>query len=233
MDAFTRGLWNIYETVHREGVSQKLQLGIHRSDYMFDVGDAGQDGDPSAFRLTQIEINTIASAFGALSTRLFATHQRILRRFNETLLDGKRFQGEAVPRNQVSENLARGMIYAVDQYRRARETSKSKSSSRLAILFLDTEVTRNIFDQRQLEFAINDQSEDIVVLRKTLREAELNAKLDEKTRILTVDGFEIALAYFRVGYSPDHYPSGESQEIKTRGYSLLFRLKMIVLAFRL
>ena len=84
MDPFLQRLWHIYQLVHKEGVAQKLQLGIHRSDYMIDVGDKvdASAKDPSSFRLTQIEINTIASAFGGLSTRLQRTHQRILNRVN-------------------------------------------------------------------------------------------------------------------------------------------------------
>ena len=233
MDEFTRRLWQIYETVHTEGVAQDLQLGIHRSDYMFDVGNAvnGQLGDPSEFRLIQIEINTIASAFGCLSTRLYNTHRRILRRLDDTIgggVDdgsGSGFDNrDAVPQNHVSENLAKAMLLAVEHYRQSRAARIKKTTTaatdvdgcvcskkkKLAILFLDTEVVRNVFDSRLLERAIDDQlgGDQVVVIRKTLKQVETEAHLDEETKLLTVNGFEVALAYFRVGYSPDNYPSG-------------------------
>ena len=191
----------------REGAAQALQLGIHRSDYMFDVGHAGQDGDPSAFRLTQIEINTIAAAFGALSSRLYGTHRRILRRFLETVPEARRhFHVDAVPRNPVADHLAGGMLLAVDEYRRRRRID---STTKLAIVFVDTEVRRNVFDQRLVEYAVYDQNEAVVVLRKTLCQAETDGSLDETSKILMMDDFEVALVYYRSGYSPDQYPSGE------------------------
>ena len=41
------------------------------------------------------------------------------------------------------------------------------------------------------------------VLRKTLTEVAERGSLDEKTRKLFVEGIEVAMVYFRCGYSPD------------------------------
>ena len=80
-------------------------------------------------------------------------------------------------------------------------------------------------DQRLLEFAIADEEKfysladsKVVVLEKRLNEIELNGRLDEKTKILTIDGFEIAVAYFRTGYSPDQYPTGKSDYLRFPSY---------------
>ena len=72
-------------------------------------------------------------------------------------------------------------------------------------------MARNIFDTRLLELAIGDQDggDQIVVVRKTLKQIETEAHLNEDTKVLNIDGFKVALAYFRIGYSPDHYPSGQ------------------------
>ena len=45
------------------------------------------------------------------------------------------------------------------------------------------------------------------VLRKTLTEVFEQGSLEETTRKLFVDGVEVAMVYFRCGYSPDQYPT--------------------------
>ena len=74
---------------------------------------------------------------------------------------------------------------------------------RAAILFIIEDVTYNICDQKFHEFEIRRQNPDVFVLRKTLTEVTERGSLDEKTRKLFVEGIEVAMVYFRCGYSPD------------------------------
>jgi len=69
------------------------------------------------------------------------------------------------------------------------------------------DVTYNICDQKFHEFEIRQQNPDVFVLRKTLTEVAERGSLDEKTRKLFVEGIEVAMVYFRCGYSPDQYPT--------------------------
>ena len=209
VDPFVGRLWEIYRFVRAEGVAQKLQLGIHRSDYMVDIvgeGDAEDGGISAGYRLTQIEMNTIASAFGCLSTRLFPVHRQIVRRVNDAVAAAE-FPVDAVPENDVTGNLARGLLLAVDAYIEDRDESASVKELKPAILFVCEEVWRTVLDQRLLEYAIYERRKGLVVLRKTLLEVELRGRLDEVTKILTIDGYEVCLAYFRIGYAPTQYPS--------------------------
>jgi hypothetical protein len=59
---------NIYRQVlATDGPKQNCVLGLHRSDYMqHEVA-----GDPRV--LLQVELNTIASSFGSLSSKVFHT----------------------------------------------------------------------------------------------------------------------------------------------------------------
>jgi glutathione synthase len=68
-DPFTGRLLDIYDTVNKEGIKQHVSLGLLRSDYMLHV----QDNDPRSF--LQVEINTIASSFGSLSTKISEMHR--------------------------------------------------------------------------------------------------------------------------------------------------------------
>ena len=122
---------------------------------------------------------------------------------------------EAVPKNPVTTNLAKGLNFAVDHYLQDRKLIASAPKVNvLAILFVLEYGARNKLDMRLLEYAVDDQRRQsaavgvrVVVLGKTLREVE-EGILDEKTRVLTIDGFEVSVVYFRTGYSPDQYPTG-------------------------
>jgi glutathione synthase len=52
---------------------QPVRLGLHRSDYMIDDGASKQ--------LLQVEMNTIASSFGCVSSRATRLHRHLLSRF--------------------------------------------------------------------------------------------------------------------------------------------------------
>jgi glutathione synthase len=66
-DDFTGRLLQIYDSLPRKTVMESINLGIHRSDYMLQQED-GPDGVVS--KVLQVEINTIASSFGCLSSKV-------------------------------------------------------------------------------------------------------------------------------------------------------------------
>lgn len=88
VDEFTARLFKIYDTVTKEGLAQvykntifvtsvitlllrlqKISLGLIRSDYLLDSSDK---------KAKQVEINMIASSFGALTTHLPEWHKLFL-----------------------------------------------------------------------------------------------------------------------------------------------------------
>ena len=71
-------------------------------------------------------------------------------------------------------------------------------------MFIVEDVTYNICDQKFHEFEIRKQNPDLYVVRKTLTEVAKQGKLDDEKRLI-VDGQEVAVVYFRCGYSPDQY----------------------------
>jgi glutathione synthase len=70
-DEFTKKLLDIYKQCKREGLRQKLEMGIFRSDYMI---NAELDSESNLItKLQQIEINAISASFshlGALAVQL-------------------------------------------------------------------------------------------------------------------------------------------------------------------
>lgn len=180
-DEFTRHLLDIYDTIQKEGVSQPLSLGILRSDYMLDQSN----GEITGIKL--IENNTFASSLGGVAPKLRDLHMYVLK--TNGICD---FQSK-LPCNNSTFEIVRGMISAWEAY--------GKKDS--VILFVIEDRGFNICDQRALEFAINDMRSDIQVVRCQFDCLHKSVSLKQQT--LFIGSKEVALVYYRYGYSPDHY----------------------------
>jgi len=112
VDDFTRNLFHIYETVHKEGAAQKLSLGILRSDLMLDT--CCPTKRMKTFKphccWKQIEINTIASGFGWLGPVSTQLHNFVLQKLGYTA------ELKNLPKNDALQILCSSMIKAWDLY---------------------------------------------------------------------------------------------------------------------
>ncbi|XP_072099857.1 glutathione synthetase isoform X1 [Mobula birostris] len=183
-DEFTARLFDIYNQVLQEGITQPITLGINRSDYMFDK-QRGQ-----AVTLKQIEINTIAASFAGLADKVPEVHRHVMNVW------GKPQEAAKIQSNEAAKGICKGIAKAWQLY----------GSSEAVVLFLVERVPMNIFDQRCLEMELWNRN--IRVIRRQLMEIYERGSLDEEKR-LHIDGYEVAIAYFRTGYSPDDYHSEE------------------------
>ncbi len=185
-DPFTGHLFDTYGAARDKGPGQPLALGLFRSDYLL---QAGTQGDPA---LRQVELNAIASAFGALGSRVTRMHRYLSERFAVV-------PQASLPLNLAEQGLADAMAAAWRQYDQA-DTS---------ILFVVQPGERNVFDQRYLEHRLWN-GHGIRVLRRSLAQIQSSSSLDSHTGALLLEHTEIALVYFRAGYTPDDYP-GEAE----------------------
>ncbi|CAB4055176.1 GSS [Lepeophtheirus salmonis] len=184
-DEFTKKLFDIYDCVRNEGITQGVVLGILRSDYMSCLS--------SNLAAKQIEINTIASSFGAVSSHLKDLHKYVLTEL------GRYDLVKNLPKNTTLENIASSMIQAWKVY----------GSSMSVILFIVEDITYNICDQRLLQFKIQELAPEIKIIRKTLTQVFNEGKLGSSKKELFFQDQEVALVYFRCGYSPCQYPSDD------------------------
>lgn len=186
-DDFTKRLLDAHFTVEKIGFAQELSLGLFRSDYMaHDIG--------KGYEMRQVEVNTISSGFCGLGPRVTLLHQSVLRQAglnHATVL-------QCCPPNDADLKMATGMIKAWDAY----------SKPGAVILFAVEDRTINIGDQRILEYALNSLRPDIRVIRKNFPQLVDSAQLGSNNELM-IDSKEVAVVYFRYGYSPDHYPSEE------------------------
>ncbi|XP_075702846.1 glutathione synthetase isoform X2 [Rhinoderma darwinii] len=180
VDDFIEQLFRIYRHMLNEGLAQTVFLGINRSDYMF---DCRADGTTA---LKQIEINTIAASFGGLSSQTPVIHQHVLKAL------GKPEEACKILSNNPSLGISRGIAKAWELY----------GSEKAVVMFLVENVQRNIFDHRYIENEL--WSSNIKVIRRRLTDVYERGSLDED-KCLRVDGYEVAVAYFRTGYMPQDY----------------------------
>ncbi|KAI9146466.1 eukaryotic glutathione synthase [Paraphysoderma sedebokerense] len=114
VDDFTGRLYEIYKVKRSKGKSQNIELGIHRSDYLLHFP---KGSDPI---IQQVELNTIASSFAALSFLTGDLHKYLLnktdyynRRDDPATFD---ITPESLVNNPTVAGIAKGIAKAHELY---------------------------------------------------------------------------------------------------------------------
>ncbi|XP_063542264.1 glutathione synthetase-like isoform X3 [Cydia strobilella] len=174
-----------------QGDSETLSLGLFRSDYLMQ--------QPDDNKIKQVEFNTIASSFGAISSNLPAMNRYILRQL------GCGHLIKNMPENKALSGLCSGIIEAYDLFGVPGSVA----------LFVVEEVSYNICDQRFHEFEISERRPDIIIYRKTLNEIFEETALNDKKQLM-LDDKVVAVVYYRSGYEPAQYPSQKEWDARLR-----------------
>lgn len=193
---FTGKLFDIHLKVKKaSGPQQPLSAGLFRSDYI--VSDKDQ--------IKQVEFNTVSVSFGALSSRVSELHDYLI----SNGVYGIEYPLQSVPVSPALKELANSLAQVHNEY---IKTSLSDESSPASILMIVQPNERNIFDQRLLEYELN-QTHSIFTHRVTLTEAQQKTCLIEENRLIhQQSGDEISVIYYRSGYSPGDYFSEKEWE---------------------
>ncbi|OTF69588.1 glutathione synthetase-like protein, partial [Euroglyphus maynei] len=181
-DEFVAKLFNIYETVTKEGYAASHQLGIFRSDYMIDEHQ----------NLKQVEVNTISSGLCAMTQQVTKLHRYTLK-YYQGLDDDQIDRHIAV--NKSLEHTAQSLIDAHLIY--------SSNASSSAILFVVQEQEANVMDQKMIEWKMKPFVQSF---RRSFRELDNgNISLGPNKQLLLTVGNEmkqeISVVYFRAAYS--------------------------------
>lgn len=120
-------------------------------------------------------------------------------------------KGFNAPENNSTRGLASGVLAAFEGYKISTSPLQD-----LCVIFLVQDPERNIFDQRHLEYAIQDQS--VPVFRLPFTEILSRTSIAEtpKRQLLyhlpsnPNKIFEAAVVYFRAGYGPSDYPDEQA-----------------------
>ncbi|EIE76026.1 glutathione synthetase [Rhizopus delemar RA 99-880] len=200
LDEFTNQLYQIYLTVKKEGIAQPASLGLHRNDYLLHVQS---DADASTARIQQVEFNTISASFGSLSVRTSELHRFLLSTLKG--YGGNQIGIDQLPENDAIQSFADGLAHAWKLY--------GNPSARIAMIIQPGE--RNVFDQRWIEYTLQERH-GISLMRLSLEDIYSRAKLSPDNKGLIIDGYEVAVTYFRAGYGPEDYPTEKAKRYVTK-----------------
>jgi len=163
--------------------------------------------------LKQVEFNTIASSFGGLSSQVSKLHHHLLSIDAYPSSAATLIKAEALRQSKSASSLAKGLAVAHKAY------GSSKTGRPLCVLFVVQDPERNVFDQRHLEYALLEENGVRgfrLPFQETLKHTQLN-----QDRVLIYNppnspatSYEVTTVYFRVGYSPDHYPKDEDWDAR-------------------
>jgi glutathione synthase len=186
-DPFVSKLLDIYKTVNDEGIRQKVYLGINRSDYMLH----NKEGDSR--KLLQVEINTIASSFGSLSTKISDMYR---------IFDTKTYKN--IPKNPALHRISDALVTAASLYN--RQKSLKVRDSQIVMVVSPGEF--NFVDQRHLEFEIASKYYNKVQFtRASLLDINDNGIFDSESGDFRYKGKIVSVFYFRTGYTPEDHPT--------------------------
>ncbi|KAI8520214.1 hypothetical protein Bbelb_034710 [Branchiostoma belcheri] len=166
VDNFTAGLFNIYEQVMEEGVTQPICLGLHRSDYLLDTtgtnNNAVLGAESRQLQLKQTEINTIAAAGAGFSEKIASLHKLVLN------LLGVVDASKHIPENRALESNVDGFVAAWELY---------GSHKAIIVFVIEEERTKNVYEQRLSEFAVMERHPGITAKRYNMRQIAEHAEL--------------------------------------------------------
>jgi len=198
-DPFTGRLLDIYDTINKEGIKQHVALGLLRSDYMLHI----QDNDPRTF--LQVEINTIASSFGSLSTKISEMHRSFEVNRN-------------IPENIALDELCDGLAAAHYEYIRQikkLQLYNNNYHNKIQILMIIQPGEANFADQRLLHLQLVKKYRNSISLKRvTLAEMYNHGSINQTTSELYYDGNPVSVVYFRSGYTPDDYPTDKEWDAR-------------------
>eukprot|EP01041_Mallomonas_annulata_P003989 gene3989-7945_t len=205
-DSFTSELIKIFRETSGTGIrKQSITLSINRSDYML------HDRPNDSRKLLQVELNTIAASFGALSTKISEMHAAFYSHSLSTQ--------ESLPSNKALNEIAAGLAAAHGAYIKQtrvdlsdgheHEHGQSVSVANVCILFVVQAGERNFSDQKHIQYELWE--------RYTLSDLNAVASLSPTgngTLLIrhpdSEELWEVSVVYFRAGYGPEDYqPSAQ------------------------
>jgi len=201
-DPFTGRLMAIMSEVRAQSAAlqQRVSLGVLRSDYMVH----SVPGDER--NLLQVEINTIASSFGCISTKMA--------QMMKAVEDANFYSGRDIPDNFAMASIASGVAAAHKEWILQQQSQLPEGKSPVVLMVVQPRET-NFCDQRLLHFALKEDH-GIACERASLRDIFEQGRIDKKSgQLFFGPSFVASVVYFRAGYTPDDYPTEDEWTART------------------
>ncbi|KAL4889346.1 hypothetical protein BDV59DRAFT_186668 [Aspergillus ambiguus] len=217
-------LWEVHLRVKSSGGyannTNKISLGIFRSDYMLHVEDE-RPTDGEALGLKQVEFNTFSCAGASHADKVVDMHHHLARTGAYDCKDSS-ISTTCLPQNNNIENLASCLAEAHAAY----GTHKSAIATQTAVLFVVQPRNFNIADERPLEYALWKQDIPVPAYRVEFGGDVMKYTSLTKSRELLFhppwrEGqppIEVSVVYFRAGYEAHEYDgTGKDARIQLEG----------------
>lgn len=160
--------------------------------------------DANKAMVKQVEFNTIASSFGGLSSQVSALHRHLLSIDAYPESTSSLIDQDSLPISQSTDSLATGMAKAHKAY------GPSTTSLPTCVVFLVQDPERNVFDQRHVEYSLNEKH-NVRTFRLPFDRVLQDTKVDSQRKLIysppqnPKKQYEVSVVYFRAGYAPSEY----------------------------
>ncbi|XP_067946195.1 glutathione synthetase-like [Watersipora subatra] len=181
-DEFMNRMAGLYQRLLDDNNLPVVYLALNRSDYLC---------QHNRETIKQVELNTIAAAASGVNRAATQWHRYV----TGTLMG---LDDGAIPENGATGLLAKAMVKSWELY-----------SNPLSVIVILTVGSKefNFADQRSLQYDIHNLNKRITVKRVPIGTlSPQNLKVDANKKLF-INGREVALVYFRAGYTPKHYPN--------------------------
>ncbi|CAH8562502.1 unnamed protein product [Schistosoma turkestanicum] len=232
VDHYLRSLWGIYSQIRTNEVTQNIVLGLNRSDYMLHVKEDLSDTERTSLTnrlqstlvaaqshietqdeawdglsIRQVEFNMIACSFCGLAPRIVPQH-----RISLSLHGISSNLNDRVPDCCSADRFSEALLSACQMY--VEDCSRRNLvTTKISILVVVGDNEKNIYDQRALIGCLLQKNPHVNVLYHSFDYLKTGIKLDPNFRLF-VDNQEVAVVYFRTGYTPDAFPDEETWNVK-------------------
>lgn len=183
-------IWNLLDIYNQIDVSKQTELGLFRSDYILHVSP--QNGDEvklenalKSATYKQVEVNTICIGLAGLGSKVHIVHDRTLKFLGENIVQEDGVSGEPLSLYGKALSLAHS-VYA---------TNHPSPRTKIILILIHKGFEFNIMDQRFVEF-----ESGIPAIRRCFEQIRTSITVEDG--ILFVEGHEVAVVYFRTGYTP-------------------------------
>lgn len=152
----------------------------------------------------QVEFNTISSSFGGLSSQVSALHRHLLSIDAFPEKTSSLITQDSLPLSNSADALATGMAKAHEAY------GPSTTGFPICVIFLVQDPERNVFDQRHVEYSLNEKHH-VRTFRLPFDRVLQDTKVDSQRKLIysppqnSEKRYEVSVVYFRAGYAPSEY----------------------------
>ncbi|KAL4427350.1 hypothetical protein ABPG74_002321 [Tetrahymena malaccensis] len=189
-DPLLQGFLKIAEKANKSEITQKIQMGLIRNDVLHSA---------VKHKWLQVEYNTISISFGYIAEQVQSLQRTIKNSYLKNFFEEYTgLQGSSV------SVVVEGLKNAYDLY--------DKPNSQILVVVSGFE--GNSYDQRYPEYLLA-RDHGIICKRRTFEQLIEQTEVKEDGTML-VEGDEIAVIYYRTGYSPDHFPNEEIWKIREK-----------------